>query len=139
MRKPLLLVAMKAAIILYFAACANVADYTANRTVTPLVTRGAWRVNLYMDANNNKTNDFAGYSFSFSNNGEVTATQNGTTVTGNWYEDNISNRIGIHFNTTDPILNTINDSWRITEVNDNMVNLTGEGAASKEILTLTNQ
>ncbi len=137
MRKPLLLVALKATIILYFAACANVEDYTASRTVTPVVTKGSWRVNLYMDAANDKTNDFAGYTFSFNGNGEIKATKNGVVTTGNWYEDNITKRVSINFGSADPVLNNINDSWRINAVDNTTINLQGEGNASSEVLTIT--
>jgi hypothetical protein len=139
MRKPILLTAFKAAVILYFAACANVEDYTVSKSVTPVVTRGNWKVNLYMDANNDKTNDFAGYLFAFSSNGDVKATKNGNDVNGNWYEDNISKRVVINLGNTDPMLVNLNDAWNINDVTTTNVSLENEDLQKPERLSITNQ
>jgi hypothetical protein len=139
MRKPLLLVALKAAVILYFAACANVEDDVIYKSVTPVVTKGSWKVNLYMDANQDKTNDFAGYTFSFSGSGEVTAVKNGSTVQGNWYEDNITKRLLINLGSADPTLVSLNDAWDVSDVSTTNVNLQGNAAGSTERLIITNQ
>lgn len=139
MRKPILLVALKAAVILYFAACANVEDYTASKSVTPVVTKGSWKVNLYMDANLNKTNDFSGYTFRFNSNGDVTVTNNGNTSNGHWYEDNISQKVIIDLGTANPLLASLNDTWSISEVSNSNISMQSETTHSKETLVFTNQ
>lgn len=137
MRKPILMVALKAAVILYFAACANIEDYTMSKSITPVVTRGSWRVNLYMDANNDKTNDFKDYTFSFDSNGEIQASRNGTTITGDWYEDYITRKVMINLGNSDPVLDKINDAWRVTDVNNAAVSLQGDGNGGTEALSLS--
>jgi hypothetical protein len=139
MRKPILLAALKAAVILYFAACVSVDDYTVFKSVTPIVTKGNWKVNLYMDANNDKTNDFAGYSFVFNSNGDVTASKNGNGINGHWYEDNVSKKVAIDLGNTDPMLIKLNDSWNIDDVNNTSVSLENENAQKVERLIITNQ
>jgi hypothetical protein len=139
MRKPILLAGLKAMVILYFAACASVEDYTVAKSVTPVVTRGNWKVNLYMDANNDKTNDFAGYLFTFSGNGDLKATKNGNDINGNWYEDNVSKRVIINLGNTDPMLVNLNDQWDIGDVSNTNVNLENANAFNVERLSITNQ
>jgi hypothetical protein len=136
MRRPILLTALKAAVILYFAACANVDDYSVYKSVTPIVTKGNWKVNLYMDANNDKTNDFAGYSFVFNNNGDVTVSKNGSNIDGRWYEDNVSKKVAIDLGNTDPMLVNLNDSWNIDDVSSTNISL---GNENTERLIITNQ
>jgi hypothetical protein len=139
MRKPLLLAGLKAAVILYFAACANVEDDKSYKTITPLVTKGNWKVNLYMDANQDKTNDFAGYTFTFTGNGDLMATKAGATVRGNWYEDNTSNRVLINLGNADPMLVSLNDAWNVGEVSNTNISMQNEGAATTERLIITNR
>jgi hypothetical protein len=139
MRKPILLTALKAAVILYFAACAHVDDYTVFKSVTPIVTKGNWKVNLYMDANNDKTNDFAGYSFVFSSNGDVKASKNGNDINGHWYEDNVSKKVAIDLGNTDPMLINLNDSWNINDVSNTNISLENENAQKIERLIITNK
>ncbi len=138
MRRPLALIAMKFAVIFYFAACTNVTDYTQAKSVTPVVTRGNWKVNLYMDANNDKTNDFAGYSFSFANNGTVKAVKGALEISGNWYEDNIANKVVIDMGTADPVLQTINDLWDVVEVSNLSVTLEHK-SSNTERLTINSR
>jgi hypothetical protein len=139
MRKPILLTALKAAVILYFAACANVDDYAIYKSVTPIVTKGNWKVNLYMDANNDKTNDFAGYSFVFSSNGDVTVSKGGNTINGHWYEDNAAKKVSINLGSTDPMLVNINDSWNVDDVSNTNISLGSSDVQKPERLIITNQ
>ena len=85
-------------------------------SATPLVTKGAWKVDLYMDANKDQTNDFVGYAFTFGPEGEIKARKNGKEITGYWSEDNISKRITINLHTKDPILKKLNDNWDISAI-----------------------
>lgn len=48
------------------------------------VQDGSWRVTSYIDSGVDHTNDFNGYSFTFSDNGDVIAVNGGTTVSGTW-------------------------------------------------------
>lgn len=48
------------------------------------VQDGSWKVTSYIDSGVDHTNDFNGYSFTFSDNGDVIAVNGGTTVSGTW-------------------------------------------------------
>jgi len=139
MRKPVLLVALKAFVILYFAACANVEDGNMSKSITPVVTKGSWKVNLYMDANMDKTNDFAGYVFTFSSNGDISAAKGASTINGNWYEDNTSKRVLIDLGSTDPLLVSLNDAWNVSEVSSSNISMQSENRTKSERLVITNQ
>lgn len=52
------------------------------------VQSGQWIVQRFIDSGNNETADFACYSFSFNDNGTLTASYGANTITGSW---NISN------------------------------------------------
>lgn len=116
MKSPLLLFALKCSVILYFAACSGIGDYSTAVSATPLVTKGAWKVNLYMNANKDQTNDFAGYAFTFNPGGKIIASKNGMEITGNWSEDDISKRITINLGNKDPLLTKLNNYWNISAI-----------------------
>jgi hypothetical protein len=136
MKKPLLLFAVKCTVILYFAACTSIEDYTVARSATPIVTKGTWKVNLYADANNDKTNDFDGYTFTFNISGELTANRNGVDVNGNWAEDNTSKRITIDLGDKDPALTKLNNYWQISSITNKRVNMEHAGKASTDKLDI---
>ena len=61
---------------------------TASSTVTPFVTTGNWMVSLLVQRTEDKTSQFSGYTLKFAatsaESGTVTATRNGSTVSGTW-------------------------------------------------------
>lgn len=117
MKKPLLIFALKCSVILYFAACTGISDLTNAVAATPHVTRGAWKINLFTDANINETPGLAGYVLTFDASGKITASKNnGAPITGNWSEDEIQKRITIDLNTNDPVLKRLNDYWNVMSV-----------------------
>ena len=136
MKKPLLLFALKCTVIVYFAACTSIQNYTIAKSATPIVTKGAWKVNLFMDANNDKTNDFAGYSFTFNMSGDLKASRNGIDINGNWAEDNVSKRITIDFGTADHALVKLNDFWNISAISDANVNLESSDRSATDRLNI---
>ncbi len=137
MKKPLLLFAIKFSVIMYFAACTSVENYTSARSATPIVTKGAWKVNLYRDANKDQTNDFAGYTFTFNASGIVKASRNGVDINGNWAEDNISNRITINLGAKDPSLTKLNTNWNIREITNRRVDLQDNANTTTDELNIT--
>jgi hypothetical protein len=98
-------------------------DITAFNTVTEVVTQGKWKVDIYLDANQDQTNDFAGFSFTFNRNGTVSATSVTDNYTGTWTENQVDRKLMIQFNTNNAALNKINDTWNVTEVNFRFINL----------------
>lgn len=116
MKKPVLLFAIKCSVILYFAACTGINEYAEAESVTPHVTLGTWKVNLFIEAEHDKTPAFEGYSLTFEPNGKIIATKDHKRYTGNWAEDNIQNRITINLNTKDPALTKLNNYWNISTI-----------------------
>ncbi len=129
--------ALKFAVILYFAACTSIDHYTIGKTVTPVVTRGVWKVDLLKGANKGKSNDLSGYTFTFNSSGILTASKNGVDVTGNWFEDDITNRMTIKLDGTDPSLTKLNAHWNIREISNEAVQLQDDNSANNEKLDIT--
>lgn len=118
-----MLFAIKCSAILYFAAFTSIDHFTISRSVTPVITKGTWKVNFYMDANKDHTNDFAGYSFTFYTSGEIKANRKGVVTNGSWSENDISKKIAINLGTRDLLLNRLNDLWDINNISNNQVSL----------------
>ena len=119
MKKPTLLFALKCSVIIYFAACTSIDKLAVSKSVSQqLTTKGNWKVNCFGNATNDNTCIFEGYSFNFDASGKVMASKNGTTIKGNWLEDNISKTITISFAGSNTVLNELNDYWNITNVTD---------------------
>jgi hypothetical protein len=114
-------------------------DRAASSSIEAIVTKGNWAVNLYMDANLDKTNDFAGYKFIFATGGKITATENGNSYSGNWSENPYSGRMILTFATTNPVLNNINDEWYINNITNKSVNCSNVNQGSNEVLGITQQ
>ena len=137
MKKPFLLFALKAAVILYFAACTSIDHYTTGKSATPIVTKGVWKVNFFKDAYTGRTSDLAGYTFTFNSSGVVMASKNGVDISGNWFEDDIENQITIDLGATDPSLAKINGHWNINDLNDAMVEFGNNNSTANEKLNIT--
>jgi hypothetical protein len=118
MKKPVLLFALKCSVIIYFAACTNIQTLSVSPSVTKLVTKGAWKVNCYSNANTDNTCNFKDYTFTFDVSGSVVAVKDSVSYTGNWLEDNISKKITINFSKSNPVLNELTDYWDITAISD---------------------
>jgi len=116
MKNSLLLFGIKCSVILYFAACTGIDQYTTAVSATPHVIKGAWKVNLFTEAQNDKTKAFAGYELTFEPTGKIIASKNGKQVSGNWSEDEILKRITITLDTKDPALAKLNDYWNISDI-----------------------
>jgi hypothetical protein len=116
MKKPILLFAIKCSIILYFAACTGINEYTTAVSATPRITNGTWKVNLFIESQNDKTAVFNGYTLTFEPTGKVVAVKDDEKITGNWAEDDISKRFTINLKTKDPALAKLNDYWTISNI-----------------------
>ncbi len=116
MKKPILLFAIKCSVILYFAACTGINEYTSAVSATPHVTIGTWKVSLFIDSQNDKTTAFDGYTLIFEPTGKIVAYKNREIITGSWAEDDISKKLTISLNTKDPALAKLNNYWTIASI-----------------------
>jgi len=133
MKKPFLLFAIKCSVIMYFAACTSIENYTTAKSATPIVTKGVWKVKLFQDANNDKTNDFAGYVFTFTMSGSVKASKNGVDINGNWAEDDISKQITLNLDVSDASLVKLNSHWNITDITKSEISLQNNSTANTRL------
>ena len=123
MKSPLIIFALKCSVILYFAACTGINEYTTAVSATPQVTKGVWKVNLFKEAGKDLSGDLAGYRLTFIPSGKIMAVKNGEVIRGNWSEDEILKRITITLDTNDPNLKKLNDQWKISTVTKTGVSL----------------
>jgi hypothetical protein len=73
------------ALSLSFSACSN----NSSDDITPIVIEnnvksGQWRITSFIDSGDDETNHFNGYTFTFADNGSLTATNGPNTYTGSW-------------------------------------------------------
>ncbi|GAB5400006.1 MAG: hypothetical protein Aureis2KO_15910 [Aureisphaera sp.] len=108
--------------------------------VKSIAQSGNWQVTYFWDTDSDETNDFAGYTFRFNNDGSLVATNGSTTMNGTWsVEDDDSNSSGDSdsndstddddFNIFFPVPDTndfedLNDDWDIVSISDNRIELT---------------
>lgn len=138
MKKPLLIFALKCSVILYFAACTGINDYRNTVSATSKVTKGTWKINLFTQGQQNETNQFSNCIISFDPSGKITINKNGQTVTGNWIEDNIMQRITISLNTNDAALTKLNDYWNISKISKSGISFRGNQNSVNDRLEITN-
>ncbi len=118
MKKPVLLFAIKCSIILYFAACTGINEFASAVSATPSITQGEWKINLFIESQNDKTEVFKGYTLTFQPSGKMIIHNNGNEITGNWAEDDILKRITINLDTKDPALGKLNDYWNVSKISN---------------------
>ena len=116
MKSPLIIFTFKCSVIIYFAACTGLNEFTTAVSASPKVTKGVWKVNLFKDAGKDLSNDLTGYTLTFIPSGKIMAVRNGEIIRGNWSEDEILKRLTINLETNDPNLKKLNDHWNISGV-----------------------
>ncbi len=121
------LVALCGTILL--ASCSKSEDAT-NIVNQPNSIDGSWRISYYFD-NTDETADFAGYTFSFNSNGQLTAANGTNTITGTWSQT--SSKLVISFG-TDPFMSELNDDWLIEEKTSNSIKLKDDNPAQDDRL-----
>jgi hypothetical protein len=112
----------------------------SDSTTGQVVTSGTWKVTLFTDSGNDETSDFAGYTFTFSDAGTLTALKNGVTKTGTWSVNNSSNKFNIDLGPkvdTNKPLGELTDDWKIISNTETVIRLTDDNASSNEFLTFT--
>lgn len=93
--------------------------------------QGSWRITYFFDTDKDETDNFAGYSFTFGDNGVLTATKGSATNTGSWSvtdgsgsdDDSSDDR---HFNITfaSPAdFEDLSDDWDIVSISASKIQL----------------
>jgi hypothetical protein len=118
--------------------CSKSNSFSSN--TAQIASSGTWRVTLFTDSGNDETSNFSGYSFTFSNNGTVTAVKSGVTKNGTWSVSSSSNKFNIDLGPKDNTtisLGELTDDWKILSSNATEIRLGDDNAASNEFLTFT--
>lgn len=124
--------------------------------VREIATNGTWRVTYFFDTDQEETSNFNGYTFTFGEDGTLTAVNGNTTVTGSWsvLDDSSNSSSDDDGNSTDdddfnilfPVpesndFEDLNDDWDIISVTANKIELTdvSGGNGGTDFLTFTKQ
>ncbi len=91
---------------------------------------GGWRVSYYFD-NSDETYKFTGYTFTFNNGGQLTATNGSNTVTGTWSTG--SSKLIINFGAA-ANFSDLNDDWLIEEKTSSSIKLKDDNPAQLDRL-----
>jgi hypothetical protein len=122
-KSPFLIFALKCSIILYFTTCTGINEFTTAVSATPNVTKGVWKVSLCKEDNIDPSTDMTEYSLLFKPDGTFVVTGNEVETTGNWSEDEISNKMKITLETSDPCLKKLNNNWTVSNVSKTSITL----------------
>lgn len=109
-----------------------------SNNTSQVATSGSWRVTLFTDSGNDETTDFAGYTFTFNDNGTINAVKNGTTQSGTWSVTSAKFNIdlGPKIDANKP-LGELTDDWKILSTTNTEIRLGDDNASSNEFLTFT--
>lgn len=133
--------------------CSSDDDNMPNSSVQDAVMvsqSGTWKISSFIDSGQNETNHFTGYTFTFEDDGDVTATNGSNTLTGSWSitnsnsNDDSNDDSDMDFNIFFPVdessaFEDLNDDWDISSYNENTINLidVSGGNGGTDTLTFT--
>jgi hypothetical protein len=109
-----LCLALFAALVSFSACSPELEDVSTTKEV---ITQGEWSVSYYFNGQD-RTADFHGYRFDFAMAGTVTATNDSTSINGNWSitkDDKFKDILLISLGTTSK-LTSLNSEWHVTTV-----------------------
>jgi len=98
-------------------------------SVTPDNTRGTinqgnWKVTYFNDSGKDETNKFNGYTFTFADNGTITATNGSITETGTWSTGNDDSQVKLYITFTGMSpFDEISDDWHVIEQGSSLIKL----------------
>jgi mannosyltransferase OCH1-like enzyme len=94
---------------------------------------GSWKITYFFDSDQNETNHFNGFTFTFNENGSLVGVNGSTTITGTWSvtDSNSSDDDGgssdVDFNiffASPPDFEELSDDWDIISVTNSKIELT---------------
>lgn len=108
------------------------------RTTLP---QGKWKITKMVDSTSDHTSDFQSFSFTFNEDGTVTAKNDILTEPGTWAYQNSSNsgeELVLQFSEMEPF-DELNDDWDIVSVSNVKIELSdiSGGDGDTELLTFT--
>ena len=109
---------------------------STSTAVPSTLTTGSWRVSYYHESNNDHTLNFTGYSFTFSSNGTMTATNSSGTTNGTWNNDDSHSEFHMSIGNSSP-LSDISNGWIITSSSSTQIIMKDDNSAHNEELHFT--
>lgn len=102
--------------VILFSSCQKVKV----KSVEKELTSGTWRISLFSEDNDDHTSHFSSYTFTFKDDGTVTATNSNNTISGTWSvskdKSNDDSSSDVDFILTFPAtddFDELNDDWDI--------------------------
>lgn len=89
---------------------------------TLTATNAVWTVSNFTDEGTNQTADFAGYEFSFSSSGTVTAQNGNLNTTGSWASRKNATELELDFD-TENILDELDEDWSVIAISTTEITL----------------
>lgn len=108
--------------------------------VESAATSGAWHVTLYKEDTSVQTSDYAGYNFTFTSVGSLSAVKSGAAEqTGTWsaVSDSGATKMNIQFTGADTRFESISEDWSVLSASASKIQLkhTSGGDGSIDYLT----
>lgn len=123
-------------------------DVKAIEAIESEMASGSWRITRYVDSGNDETSDFAGYNFTFSSSGALSATNGIATYSGTWsVNDSNSNDdseddvdFSIYLSATGNF-ESLNDDWDISSHSStslSLIDISGGNGGTDELVFTKN-
>ena len=125
-------------LLVAFASCNTQKGDISN--TSQYVSSGNWKVSLFTDSGNNETSNYTGYTFTFSDNGPISAVSTGNSRTGTWSVSSSSNKFIIDLGAkNDPsnLLGELSNDWKILSSSATEIRLGDDNTTSNEFLTFS--
>jgi predicted small secreted protein len=125
-------------LLVAFASCNTQKGDISN--TSQYVSSGNWKVSLFTDSGNNETSNYTGYTFTFSDNGTISAVSTGNSRTGTWSVSSSSNKFIIDLGAkNDPsnLLGELSNDWKILSSSATEIRLGDDNTTSNEFLTFS--
>ena len=116
----------------------NNTDTNSPANVTATISGGNWKITYFLESGLDKTSDFAGYKFTFSNGGMLVAIRAANNEKGTWSAgtDNSKTKLTINFSGS-AIFSKLNEDWEVIERTHSSVKLqhVSGGGGGTDLLT----
>ncbi len=129
------------AIAILFAACTKDTSMPPNNNNNSTVITGDFTITKFTDeaSGENKTSDFNGYVFTFSEDGKIIGEKSGSTSQGNYTKkpshEGEGAKLSISF--SDAPLIDLNKNWQIVLITNSAIHLKDDDTSSGEVLEFT--
>lgn len=125
MKKTILLLSIISFITLTSSMCEKDDDSSSpsSNNVSNIILNRSWKITYFNDSGTDKTSLFSGFSFTFNNNGSVTAVYNLSSVNGIWSEGKDDSQSKLFLSFSSSPFNELTDDWHITEQSSQIIKL----------------